>query len=228
MTAHVPHAGDGDVEASIAENAHSRIRELIIAGHYAPGVRLRERELSAELGVSRVPVREALQQLEGEGFVVTSPRRGAAVKQITLKDVNELFDVRLSLEVLAARLAAQVVAAGNGSSGLQELMDAAEDATARREHDTIPVLNTALHAEIVAMTGNSLLEASMKPLLGRMQWLFTLTDSRDPHGQCVEHLGLCKAIYDGKPDLAGSLAYAHVELGREPSLKSLAGILPDA
>jgi DNA-binding GntR family transcriptional regulator len=214
--------------ASSADATRARIRELIISGEFAPGSRLRERELSHALDVSRVPVREALQQLEAEGFIDTSPRRGATVKQITLRDVNELFDVRLSLEVLAARLAAQASARGESSARLQQMMDQAEDATLRHDHQQIPLINTALHAEIVSLGGNSLLESSMKPLLGRMQWLFTLTGHRDPQVQCAEHLSLCQAIYDGKPELAAALAFAHVELGRAPSLQGLAGRLPDA
>jgi DNA-binding GntR family transcriptional regulator len=61
-----------------------------------------------------------------------------------------------------------------------------------------------------------------------MQWLFTLTGHRDPQVQCAEHLSLCKAIYDGKEDLAAALAFAHVELGREPSVQGLAGHLPES
>jgi DNA-binding GntR family transcriptional regulator len=213
--------------ASSADTTRARIRELIISGEFAPGSRLRERELSQALDVSRVPVREALQQLEAEGFIDTSPRRGATVKQITLRDVNELFDVRLSLEVLAARLAAQAAASGGSSSRLQQMMNEAEEATLRHDHAQLPLINTALHAEIVVLGGNTLLEYSMKPLLGRMQWLFTLTGHRDPQVQCAEHLGLCQAIYDGKADLAAALAFAHVELGREPSLQGLAGRLPE-
>ncbi|MCX2750392.1 GntR family transcriptional regulator [Arthrobacter sp. MI7-26] len=212
---------------SSAETARARIRELIISGDLAPGSRLRERDLSQALDVSRVPVREALQQLEAEGFIDTSPRRGATVKQITLRDVNELFDVRLSLEVLAARLAAQAASRGQPTSRLRQMMDTAEEVTRRHEHAQIPLSNTALHAEIVSMGGNSLLEYSMKPLLGRMQWLFTMTGHRDPQVQCAEHLSLCKAIYDGQADLAAALAFAHVELGREPSLQGLAGRLPE-
>ena len=214
--------------ASSADATRARIRELIISGEFAPGSRLRERELSHALDVSRVPVREALQQLEAEGFIDTSPRRGATVKQITLRDVNELFDVRLSLEVLAARLAATASARGESSARLQQMMEQAEDATLRHDHQQIPLINTALHAEIVSLGGNSLLESSMKPLLGRMQWLFTLTGHRDPQVQCAEHLSLCQAIYDGKPELAAALAFAHVELGRAPSLQGLAGRLPEA
>lgn len=216
-----------DAPASSADATRARIRELIISGDFAPGSRLRERELSQALDVSRVPVREALQQLEAEGFIDTSPRRGATVKQITLRDVNELFDVRLSLEVLAARLAAQAAARGESTARLQHMMDKAEEATLHHDHTEIPLINTALHAEIVSMGGNSLLEYSMKPLLGRMQWLFTLTGHRDPQVQCAEHLSLCRAIYDGKAELAAALAFAHVELGREPSLQGLAGQLPE-
>lgn len=192
-----------------------------MAGEYVPGVRLRERELSEALNVSRVPVREALQQLEAEGFVVTSPRRGATVKQITLKDVNELFDLRLSLEVLAARLAAQVAAAGRATGRLPQLMDEAAETTARHDHEQIPLINPALHTEIVAMGGNSLLESSMKPLLGRMQWLFALIGERDPQGQCEEHLGLCKAINDGKPDLAGRWPMPTSSWGVNPPCRAL-------
>ena len=216
-----------DSPASSADATRARIRELIISGDFAPGSRLRERELSQALDVSRVPVREALQLLEAEGFIDTSPRRGATVKQITLRDVNELFDVRLSLEVLAARLAAQAAARGESSARLQQMMDRAEEATLRHDHAQIPLSNTALHAEIVSMGGNALLEYSMKPLLGRMQWLFTLTGHLDPLVQCAEHLSLCKAIYDGRAELAAALAFAHVELGREPSLRGLAGRLPE-
>ncbi|MET3721809.1 MULTISPECIES: hypothetical protein [unclassified Arthrobacter] len=68
----------------------------------------------------------------------------------------------------------------------------------------------------------------IRAIMGRMQWLFTLTGHRDPQAQCAEHLSLCQAIYDGKPDLAAALAFAHVELGREPSLQKLAGRLPKA
>ncbi len=57
--------------------------------------------------------------------------------------------------------------------------------------------------------------------------LFRLTGHRDPQVQCAEHLSLCRAIYDGKAELAAALAFAHVELGREPSLQGLAGRLPE-
>ncbi|MEU5849832.1 GntR family transcriptional regulator [Saccharopolyspora shandongensis] len=215
-----------DLGPSTAVRAADEIRRRIFAGEYAPGERLRERDLSEALSISRIPVREALARLEADGFVVASPRRGATVRALTLKDVDELFDLRLSLEVMAARRAAEAVATGGGGTRLRELMDAAEDATRRGDANEIPAANTALHAEIVAMTGNRMLENALKPSLGLMQWLFTMTSDRDMRVQCSEHKDICQAIYAGNADLAAALAYSHIELGRAPSLASLVDVLP--
>ncbi|TXS07609.1 GntR family transcriptional regulator [Streptomyces sp. col6] len=215
-----------DPAASHADHAERTIRAGILSGAYPPGSRLRERELSESLGVSRIPVREALTRLTGEGLVVVSPRRGASVRDLSLRDVAELFDLRLSLEVFAARRAAEACAAGGDGERLRALMEEAEDATRRGDAEEIPAANTALHAEIVAMTGNRLLQDALQPSLGLVQWLFTLTGGRDPRVQCAEHQDICAAIHAGKPDLAAALAYAHIERGREPSLTSLTGTLP--
>jgi len=78
------------------------------------------------------------------------------------------------------------------------------------------------------MTGNALLIATMAPLLGRIRWLLALTADRDPHVEYAEHVTLCDAIYSGNPELAGALAFAHIEHGRAPSLAGLADVLPQS
>ena len=210
----------------MAQAAYLAIREGIIAGDHTPGSRLRERDLSESLRMSRIPIREALRQLEVEGFVVTFPNRGAVVSQLTLKDVAELFDLRLSLEVLAARQAAVAVAEGRAGEHLREVMEEARRATEAEDAVGIQRANTAFHAEVIAMSGNRLLAATMAPMLGRIRWLFALTADRDPHVEYAEHVTLCDAIYSGNPDLAGALALAHIEHGRAPSLVGLTGVLP--
>jgi DNA-binding GntR family transcriptional regulator len=212
----------------MAQAAYLAIREGVIHGSYPPGSRLRERELSEDLRMSRVPIREALRQLEAEGFVVTFPNRGAVVSQLSLKDVTELFDLRLSLEVLAARQAAQAVADGRADDTLRRVVAEAHRATLDQDPDAIRQANTQFHAQTIAMTGNALLIATMTPLLGRIRWLFALTADRDPHIEYAEHVALCDAIYSANPDLAGALAFAHIEHGRAPSLAGLAGVLPQA
>lgn len=83
------------------------LREAIIQGILKPGERLMETQLAEEMGVSRTPVREAIRKLELEGFVVMIPRRGTYVAGLSIKDINEVFEIRTALDVLAASLAAE-------------------------------------------------------------------------------------------------------------------------
>lgn len=83
------------------------LRTAIISGVLKPGERLMEIQLAEELGVSRTPVREAIRKLELEGFVIMVPRRGTYVADLSIKDINEVYEVRTALDVLAAGLAAE-------------------------------------------------------------------------------------------------------------------------
>jgi DNA-binding GntR family transcriptional regulator len=83
------------------------IREAIINGTFAPGERLMEIQMADEMGVSRTPVREAIRKLEMEGFVVMIPRRGTYVSNMSIRDINDVYEIRISLDTLAAGLAAE-------------------------------------------------------------------------------------------------------------------------
>ncbi|TXS04965.1 GntR family transcriptional regulator [Streptomyces sp. col6] len=220
------------VEAAGLPGSHvARTEELIRAGihsgAYLPGTRLRERELAEALGVSRVPVREALVRLATEGLVVLEPRRGARVRRLTLRDVDELFDLRLSLEVFAARRAAEIVADGGCHDVLRKVLDEAGAATARGDTAGIAAANTAFHAELIIMTGNRLLQSSLQPSLGLMHWLFRLTGTeRGAEQHCSEHRQICDAIGAGRPRLAEALTFTHIDIRREPVMRSLARTLP--
>ncbi|WP_420032066.1 GntR family transcriptional regulator [Streptomyces sp. cg28] len=213
--------------ASHVERTEELIRAGIHAGTYRPGTRLRERELAEALGVSRVPVREALMRLAGEGLVVLEPRRGARVRRLTLRDVDELFDLRLSLEVFAARRAAEIVERGGDHAGLRAVMDAAEAATGRGDAAAIAAANTDFHAELITMTGNRLLQSSFQPSRGLMHWLFRITATeRGAEQHCAEHRQICAAIGAGRPRLAEALTFAHIDVRRAPVMTALAEVLP--
>jgi DNA-binding GntR family transcriptional regulator len=91
----------------LREMVSDTLREAIVAGTLKPGERLMEIQLAEELGVSRTPVREAIRKLELEGFVIMIPRRGTYVADLSIKDVNEVFEIRTALDVLAAGLAVE-------------------------------------------------------------------------------------------------------------------------
>lgn len=94
------------MSTSSGERAYEAIKQQILSGGYPAGARLREEELSAAVGVSRTPIREALRRLSAEGVVEFLPNRGAHVASWTDQELNEIFELRALLESYAARRAA--------------------------------------------------------------------------------------------------------------------------
>ncbi len=100
--------GDGEIGElvqSLPELVREHIREAILCGAYPSGEPLRQEEIARRLGVSRVPVREALKRLESEGLVVLRPRRGYAVASLDPDEIEEIFEIRMILEERAGYLA---------------------------------------------------------------------------------------------------------------------------
>ena len=98
---------DLDTYRPLREVVCETLRTAIIGGVLKPGERLMEIQLAEELGVSRTPIREAIRKLEQEGFVEMLPRRGTYVANISIKDVKDVYEIRMALDVLAAGLAAE-------------------------------------------------------------------------------------------------------------------------
>lgn len=92
---------------SLPEQIADRICNAILAGEIGPGERIQEIPVATAFNVSRGPVREALRLLEKEGLVTFSPRRGAQVTELSIEEVEQLFDIRAALSVLAAQQAAR-------------------------------------------------------------------------------------------------------------------------
>jgi DNA-binding GntR family transcriptional regulator len=94
---------------NLRDRISDSIRDSIIEGKLQPGERLTEPEVALQLGVSRTPLREAFLQLEAEGFLTVNPRKGAVVSALSLKDAEETYEIKSSLEALAARLAVKFI-----------------------------------------------------------------------------------------------------------------------
>jgi len=91
----------------VQEAVVDRIRDMIVSGELKPGDRLRQDELADTLGVSTMPIREALRQLQAEGLVAFQPRRGALVASLSVSEYEEIYRIREELEILACRWAAE-------------------------------------------------------------------------------------------------------------------------
>src|ERR1700693_3926359 len=93
-----------DAPALLRDQALQRRRDAIISGHFAPGARLIERELCAQMGVSRTSIREVLRGLEAESLITIEPRRGPIVARLNRKQIAEIYDVRAMLESAVIRI----------------------------------------------------------------------------------------------------------------------------
>jgi len=186
-----------------------KLRERILNGQYEPGERLVENKLSVELGVSRIPVREALRSLATEGLVVIEPRRGASVAKLSPHVAREMVEVRATLEGLNAKLAAQRRDPALIAELEQVLRDGAEAATQGRA-DQLLALNTRFHEVLGTIAANSVLQEMMRSLRERTAVLFAPANVVRARQNWDEHAQILQAVIAGDADLAALLAARHV------------------
>jgi DNA-binding GntR family transcriptional regulator len=196
----------------LRDTVRDTIRSRIFEGHYAPGTRLVERDLAAEFNVSRLPVREALRMLRQEGLIQDRASRGSEVAGLSPKDVDDLFDVRQSLEVLACRLAA-ARATDKDLTHLAGLLDEADRCLAKGSILEAHRANSEFHDAITAIANNDFLRSALEPLQGRMHWLFRHVD--DLPELIQEHRDLYAAISSGDPERAAAQSASHIGKYRE-------------
>ncbi|HZE41724.1 MAG TPA: GntR family transcriptional regulator [Stackebrandtia sp.] len=181
-----------------SERVTRRIRDDILDGVRPPGARLVERELAADLGVSRLPVRDALKVLVAEGLVTPRPRSWSVVREFTSSDIADLNEVRAALEVLTFRLAAQR-RTREGLEALREVLDV--ELAAAVAADAVRARRAAadFHEAVTSLAANELLGEIAGVMRSRMRWLLAQHD--DLLGIAEEHRRLYEAI--AARDVAG-------------------------
>ncbi len=205
------------IAPSLSRLVYSTVRDRIILGQYPQGSRLPEQRIGEELNVSRVPLREAVPWLERDGFVHSRPRRGAVVASWDAKVIDDLFDVRLSLEVGAARYAARQVSLGGPMETLNRALDEAQRTVAGGDAYAIATTSTAFHEAVIETASNELMVRLMQSISGRITWLFYLTSGLPADEAFHDHVLLRDAIASGNERVAESVAYAHIERDRQPT-----------
>lgn len=197
-----------------------RIRDEILDGAREPGSKLVERDLAAELGVSRVPVRDALKTLVAEGLVTPRPRTWAVVREFTPSDIADLQEVRAALEALTFRLAA-IRHTRAGLDRLRSALDAESEAAEAGDAVTARRAAADFHEVVTALAGNELLNELEQTLRSRMRWLLGQHD--DLVRVAEEHQQLYIAIARRDVAMVETLVLSHMEsarhlsgLGREP------------
>ena len=190
-------AGLGQLEinrASTAEHAADAVREIIISGQLPQGQPLREMSLSMSLGVSRNTVREAIRLLAREGLVTHSPHKGAVVTRLTRRDVADIFRVRRTVELAAAR-----ALPGVSDEQLEPIVadvKALEAAAARPGWAAVIDADLRFHEHLVALLGSRRLSRFYDAIQAELRLCMSIVDRRDEERQplLAEHQELLALI----------------------------------
>jgi DNA-binding GntR family transcriptional regulator len=202
------------VDAAVVDGASHRsvvdsLRNAIITGELASGTRLIEDVLAEQFGVSRVPIREALRQLESEGFVSSERYRGATVSSTSTRDTLELMQVRRGLEVLAARQAAEHRGEPLGDE-LRSVVAGGQEAGRQHQVDRLPPLIMEFHEVVAKASGNRQLQQMLHRVLQRIAWGFEMDIEDRIDSSWADHSAVALAILSGSPVQAGYLMDEHI------------------
>lgn len=190
---------------------YALLKGWIIEGRIAPGERIKETALAAELRVSRTPVRDALRRLEQDRLIVAAPGSVYEVCSPTVQDLDELYMVRALLEGGAARMAAQRSPA-EAISQMGAIVAQMADAYGRSPAALIRELDAQFHEALIAASGNAVLVELADHLSIRLRHTRTLAGDVSVRQQLVleHHSAIVDALGKGDPDLAEAVARTHV------------------
>lgn len=209
MSAEVRIASIGAAHSPLTKLVADSIRKRILAGAYAGGERLVEVQLSTELGVSRMPVREALRLLAAEGMVTIEPRRGATVKAYSHDQISELVEVRATLEALNAKLAARRHDPGQ-IRRLEQILVVGSKVNDRTDLTQLQEDNNNFHEALAQVAANETLREMVRSLRDRTAVIFAPHSGKRAKDNWEEHAAILRAVVAGDAELAGLLAARHV------------------
>ena len=196
---------------SVADQVAALLRQRILEGEFRPGTQLQELPLASSLGVSRNTMREAIRILSLEGLLRRSLHRGAAVSQLSLRDVQEIYQLRRMLE-LPAVLAARCPDPGL----LQEIRSAVEQyelAVRDRNWSRAVSHDLHFHSLLIRFHGNQRLESFYKNVIGELRVGMVLVDrSHDNPGALIPvHRKMCQLLTAGKLKQCAVVLEQHLE-----------------
>lgn len=206
-----------DRPVPLRERVYQAMQELIISRQLAPGQHLVESELAEMLGVSRQPVREALQLLNSEGWVDLRPGYGAFVHAPTEEEVDQLLVVRAALEAESARLAA-LNADADGIARLRKLCAEGVAAVDSDDIDGMVAANAELHRGVTELSGNRILLDFVSQVDRRVRWYYTPVARHRGHQSWREHAQVIDAIEAGDAERASRIMREHTERTRQSYL----------
>lgn len=204
------------MESSRTDALVTAIEDLIFSGEFADGDRLDETRLADQFGVSRTPIREALQRLSQSGLVEAIPRRGVFVRDPSPVELMDMFEVMAELEAACGRLAAARIT-DDALSALEAANDGCRDAVTHQDAESYYAANERFHHIIYQQSGNGFLEQETRRLHRRLKPFRRMQlrlRGRLPQSMS-EHEDILSALRSGAADRAAQALREHVAIQGE-------------
>lgn len=208
--------------AGLRRRVFAIIEEAVLNGNYAPGESLTESRLAGELGVSRTPIREALTQLEHEGLVQLVPNKGAVVTGISQKDIQDIYTIRMMIEGLAARWAAENIG-DEELRELQEAIDLEEFYTSKGDIGRLMSLDSNFHQILYRASKSRPLQYMLHTFHHYIQRARSQSIAAPGRAQLAleEHKAILQAIRERDGDRAERITVEHIRKASMNLLKTM-------
>jgi DNA-binding GntR family transcriptional regulator len=197
----------------LSEQAYRRIKEKIITLDLAPSSVIDEQELMEELGLGRTPIREALQRLDSEGLVTIVPRRGTFVADISVTDLQKIFELRIILEGFCARVAAQRIT-DDQILGMEKVLRSLNELEQVENGKAVALMDVdrQFHELLYRAANNEFLADSLGRFydLSLRLWYLVLNRLGDVHSAVKQHQKVLKALKAGDQEQAERLIQKHI------------------
>jgi DNA-binding GntR family transcriptional regulator len=209
---------------SLSETAYEQIKQKIVSLELAPGAVIDEARLQVELNLGRTPIREALKRLSLEKLVNIVPRRGMFVTDIGVTDLHYLFEARVPLESLAARLAAQRGTAQHWAQMNAVLAQLPPEGTPL-DNETLIAIDRTCHEIVYRATANKFLQDTLVTMytLSLRLWYYALAQITDMRSAVLEHAAILNALEHGQADEAARLTERHIRAFQEEIQAAMLG-----
>jgi DNA-binding GntR family transcriptional regulator len=207
---------------SLKDRVYQNIKFKIIRGTLKPGTHLPEEELSKAMNISRAPIREAFNRLEKEGFVTIIPRKGAAVSNITAQMIEDIFEIRESLESLAVKKSIGKISIEKleeVGDGFKKFINKPTNAENCIQY---LALDKKFHGLLSQNCGNKKLIELLTNLQEQIHWLRNISLKRITFaGSVKEHLAIIEALKKNDEELINKALLQHLERAKESSLAEI-------
>jgi DNA-binding GntR family transcriptional regulator len=197
--------------------AYDHIRERIVDGTFLAGTFISEKDVSAELGMSKTPIRAAFERLAEQGFVTISPQRGVIVRDFSPREIADHYDVRIALERFIVRELAGRLTTDQQDRLLANLEEQESEVRGDVDIQGFTQSDAAFHVMLAAFLGNDEIERVMIYQRHRVQRVVESIFKRDPTvPRCSyeEHRGIADAIFTGDAEAAQQLVERHLQNGK--------------